>query len=96
MDMQYLKVKWIHTNPEYPVWLYSELDNDRWETRKVEVFSNGTIGFADSAESFGTTELGIEPIPRLEEIVSDPQFLPEEISRNEFDEIWANRRPESN
>lgn len=92
-DMQYLKVKWIHTFSDEPVWLYSELDDDRWETRKVEVYSNGTIGFADSVESLGTTMLSVEPLPTIEAIASDPEFLPEEISWNEFEEVWVNRRP---
>ncbi len=44
--MKYIKVKWLHSHPDEPVLLYSELDKDRWETRKVEVFADGRIGFA--------------------------------------------------
>ena len=29
--MQYLKTHWIHNEPDEPVWIYSELDADRWE-----------------------------------------------------------------
>jgi hypothetical protein len=90
--MQYLKVKWIHSHPTYPVWLYSELDKDRFEVRKVELFPNGTVGFADSTESIGTTMLSIEPLPTTEEIATELQFLPQEISREEFEKVWAKRR----
>ena len=90
--MQYIKVKWIHSHPDEPVWLYSELDAGRWETRKVEVFPDGTTGFAGPDEAVGTSKLSIEPLPTLEEIASDPQFAQEEVQRREFEEVWARRR----
>jgi hypothetical protein len=89
--MKYLKVKWIHNPADEPVWLYSELDDDRWETRKVEIFPDGTTGFASSAGSAGTTELSLVPLPALEEIAADPEFAPEEIGGREFEEVWAKR-----
>jgi len=90
--MHYIKVKWIHSHSDEPVWLYSELDEDRWETRKVEIFQDGTTGFAGPGEAAGTTKLSIEPLPTLEEIASDPQFVPQEVQRQEFEEVWASRR----
>jgi hypothetical protein len=90
--MKYVKVKWIHSHPDEPVWLYSELNDDLWETRKVEVFPDGTQGYANQSEEVGTTKLAIEPFPSLDEIASDPQFLPEEITCEEFDSVWAQRR----
>ena len=89
--MKYIKVKWIHSHPEEPVWLYSELNDDLWETRKVEIFPDGTKGYAHHSEAVGTTRLSIEPLPTLEEIASDPLFVPEEISAQEFDEVWVRR-----
>lgn len=90
--MTYIKVRWKHSNAEYPVVLYSELDNARWEVRKVEIFSDGRIGFASAAESAGSTGLGETPIPPLAEIASDPQFEPVEIVEQEFEEVWAKRK----
>ncbi len=40
----------------------------------------------------GSTRLGEEPIPPLSEIASDPQFEPIEITKEEFEEIWNNRK----
>jgi hypothetical protein len=40
--MNYIKVKWNHALPDEPVWFYSELDAERWETRKVEIFADGS------------------------------------------------------
>src|SRR3984957_10771973 len=36
--MSYLKVKWNPSFPDEPMLLYSELDRERWEVRKVEFF----------------------------------------------------------
>ena len=90
--MRYIKVRWVHDHPREPVWLFSELDDGRWETRKVEIFTDGSKGFASKEEDMGATLLGERPVPVLNQIASDPQFMPEEISREEFEEIWRARR----
>lgn len=90
--MTYIKVEWIHSHADEPTLLYSELDQGRWEKRKVEVFADGRCGYASSTESAGSTRLGEEPIPQLAEISSDPQFKPVEITKQEFEEVWAKRK----
>ncbi|WP_363122231.1 DUF6881 domain-containing protein [Gilliamella apicola] len=35
---------WIHKNKDEPIELYSELDEDRYETKKVEIFIDDTAG----------------------------------------------------
>jgi hypothetical protein len=89
--MYYIKVKWIHADPEGPVWLYSELDEDRWEMRKVEIFADGTIGFASSIEASDSTGLGLMPVPTLIEISASKEFEPQEITKEEFEQIWSSR-----
>jgi len=90
--MNYIKVEWMHSCPDDPVLLYSELDADRLEKRKVEVFRGGRCGYASAAESSGSTRLGEEPIPSLAEIASDPQFKPVEITKQEFEDAWNHRK----
>ncbi|WP_063844337.1 DUF6881 domain-containing protein [Rhizobium ecuadorense] len=90
--MKYIKVKWLHSLPDMPVLLYSELDPDMWEVRKVEAYADGTTDFADCDESSGSTELGIEPCPLLEVIAADPEFEPEVISREEFEAVWQHAK----
>lgn len=90
--MKYMAVKWKHRNPNEPTMLYSELDDAGWEIRKVEVFADGRVGWADRSEEHGGTGLGIEPVPLLEEIASDPQFEPSEITREQFEEVWSDAR----
>jgi hypothetical protein len=92
--MNYLKIKWIHSSSDEPVLLYSEVDDQRWEVRKVEIYEDGHSGYAGPEELGGSTKLGEEPIPTLPEIASDPQFDPVEITKEEFEEIWAKRKTE--
>jgi hypothetical protein len=87
--MSYIKVKWIHSFPDEPILLYSELDDKRWEARKVEVFADERMGYAGAGARLGGTKLGKEPLPSLAEIAADPQFEPVEISKAEFETVWA-------
>ena len=91
--MTYIKINWIHSHADEPILLYSELDESRREKRKVEMFPRGHCGFASSTESASSTRLGEAPIPPLAEIGSDPQFIPVEIAKQEFEEVWRKRRP---
>ena len=86
--MRYIRVRWIHSHADEPVEIYSELDDRAWETRKVEIFPDGKIGYASSTEETDSTMLAVEPMPSLEEIAADPQFIPEEISQAEFESMW--------
>jgi hypothetical protein len=89
--MKYFKVRWLHQNLDEPVWLYSELDDDGWEIRKVEIFADGNQGFASPSESKGSTALGIVPVPPLEVILRDSEFEGTEITKQEFEEAWTKR-----
>lgn len=89
--MRYMRVGWKHQHSDEPVILYSELDDDRFEVRKVEVFRNGPCGYASAEGSSGQTQLGIVAVPELSEIAKDPQFEPVEITRDEFENVWGRR-----
>ena len=86
--MHHIKVNWIHSNPANPVTLYSEIDQEMWEVRKVEVFADGHRDFADANYRTGSTRLGIEPLPSFDEISSDPEFQLTMISAEEFETEW--------
>jgi hypothetical protein len=86
--MHFLAVQWHHTNPEYPVWLYSELDDERWELRKVEVYADGLHDWAEGERSTGTARLSDQALPSFEEIALQPEFTAREISREEFEAVW--------
>jgi hypothetical protein len=89
--MEYIAVRWRHSNSAYPTELFSELGPDRYEVRKVEAFSDGRLQYADSQEEIGGTMLGVVPVPPLEEIV-DEEFTPRQITANEFEAMWLAAR----
>jgi hypothetical protein len=90
--MRYMYVKWVHKDPSAPVHLYSEIGDDSYERRKVEIYKDGRKGFADSSEEKNGTVLGSMPVPSLKEIAAQPEFEPKEISAEEFQKIWMKRR----
>jgi hypothetical protein len=86
--MRYLKVEWKHDEPGEPTLLYSEVDDDGWEVRKVELFRDGKMGHASRQADTELTMLGEVAVPSLEAIADDPEFVPSLISKEEFEGIW--------
>lgn len=86
--MEYLKVSWLHHFEDEPVYLYSEIDSQRFENRKIEIYPDGSFGIACSNFHFGGTALSDQVMPGLEDISEDRQFIPELISQAEFELIW--------
>ena len=87
-EHSYIRVRWLHTSPDDPVDLWSELDADREEVRKVEIWSDGRVGYASIAGEVGGTRLGEVPVPALHEINLDPQFQAETITNADFEMCW--------
>jgi hypothetical protein len=90
--MRYLYVKWVHKDPGAPLHIYSELDGDSYETRKVEVYADGRKGFADGSESAGGTVLSDMKVPSLKELETMPEYQAKEIPAEEFQKMWLRRR----
>jgi hypothetical protein len=90
--MRYIKVDWEHDVPNDPITIFSELDSDLWEHRKIEVFRDGHLGYADKDEEFGGSMLGIEPWPDLATLGQEPEFAIEDISKEEFENRWHRRK----
>ena len=86
--MKYIDVSWRHDEPLEPVRLVSELDDARNELRKLEIFRNGSAGYASGNRSSQGVELSIEPIPSLEEINKDPQFKGVSLTAQSFETLW--------
>jgi hypothetical protein len=86
--VNYIRVAWRHSSLSDPTLLYSELDDERWEVRKVEVFRGGMLGYASSNSTFGGTELGTTPVPPLGEINQNTEFDGEVITSAEFQKVW--------
>jgi Domain of unknown function (DUF6881)/HYD1 signature containing ADP-ribosyltransferase len=91
IDMQYLRVQWTHRHSADPVEIWMELDESGWEVRKLEIFPDGTVGYANGTESANSTTLGETPIPPVADIAADPQFKPTVVTKNEFEGKWTKR-----
>jgi len=87
-SMHYIAVEWLHTALDEPTHLYYELDADRYERRKVEIYRDGTIHSADATHGQASTFLAWEPHPPLAGISADPQFHVREITTQEFERVW--------
>ncbi|WKD51140.1 DUF6881 domain-containing protein [Microbulbifer spongiae] len=84
----YIYSKWHNSPEDSPVEFYSELNGERFETRKVEVFKDGSLGFASNKATSKTTKLGIAPVPPLTEIAEQPEFDIRTISPQQFEAKW--------
>ncbi|MEU1883169.1 hypothetical protein ABZ470_38190 [Streptosporangium sp. NPDC020072] len=85
----YLRVHWHHDFPEEPVELYSEVGDEGYETRKVQMFRDGRLERADMETETTMTGLSEVPIESLEEIASEEEFSPSVIGREEFERVWS-------
>ena len=86
--MKYIRVEWKHLDPDDPITIYSELDEQQWELRKVELFRDGHKGFADESREVAGTGLGLEPWPDLLKLGAEPEFDIKHITKNEFERVW--------
>jgi len=86
--MDYISVAWIHNNSSDPIRLVSELDDERFERRKLEFFADGTVGAASGDFEDAGTRLGVAAVPPLSEINEDPQFEGVELTQAEFEGLW--------
>ncbi|MFF3443237.1 DUF6881 domain-containing protein [Streptosporangium sp. NPDC002721] len=82
-------MQWQHNFPEEPVELYSEVDDEGYETRKVQVFRDGRLERADTDTETRMTGLSEVPIDPPEEIGLQDNFSPSVISRAEFERMWS-------
>ncbi len=93
--MKYIRVKWNHTNSDEPIWIFSELEDDGKEIRKLECFMNGFCDFAQPNAHSGTTKLHTTLLPDFSVLGRDPEFIPTEITQQEFEDVWKSRRYKS-
>ena len=93
--MRYSAVRCGHSGQEYPVLLLSEYDDAGWERRRVDVYRDGRVGFADAQEAH-ETQLAAVPMPGLDEIAEETAFKPRELTREEFERLWEQRRAGGN
>jgi hypothetical protein len=87
--MRYQRVRWLHNIPTEPVLLYPEIDNDGFEVRKIDECAEGHRDTASRDDQSGSTHLGAVPVPSLDAINAQDEFVGEEINAAEFERIWV-------
>jgi hypothetical protein len=88
----YVKVHWDHGFADEPVELFSELGEDRYEVRKVDVYRDGRADWADAGRETDAIGLAEVPFPGLGEINAQPEFHAEVITAAEFEAAWVRAR----
>ncbi|TDC77738.1 DUF6881 domain-containing protein [Streptomyces hainanensis] len=86
--MRYWKVRWHHEFAEEPIAIYSEIGPDDYETRRVEEFGDGRLGWADQDREHGGTSLAYTEFGDIEEVREQPEFSALVITEREFDAVW--------
>lgn len=84
----YLRVVWSHDFADEPVELFSEIGPDGYERRKVELFRDGRLGWADEKNEVGGTGLGQVPITSVDEINAQREFQASTITAARFNRVW--------
>ncbi|MCP4215955.1 MAG: hypothetical protein GY765_14980 [bacterium] len=66
----------------------SEMDNDRNETRRIDIFKDGRVEYAPIVSSSGDDFLGDQPFLDIKVIRADPDLKVAIIKRSEFEKMW--------
>ena len=88
------RVEWHHNFDEEPLIIYSEIDANGFEIRKVKQFRDGTSTFADESTTTGTTWLSEVAVPSLNEIAEQSEFKAEPIEASTFEAVWRSAHEE--
>jgi hypothetical protein len=86
--VRYQAVRWLHELDDEPVLLYSEIDAEGNEVRKVEEYRSGRLDVAAGVTETGSTVLSETPMPSIEEINDQPEFEGRSITKEEFEAVW--------
>lgn len=87
--MYYSRLEWNHPSPTEPREILSEYDEQGWECRKIERFSDGSVRFASGTESLGGSELSLIRRPPDSEVIAEPEFRVLVLTKEEFEQAWA-------
>lgn len=87
--MKYVHIKWNHELLDAPTDVYAELDGNRMEVRKIEIYNDHNIGFAmEGGRSSGNTSLRPTPVPLVSVLNQDPKAMARDMDWHEFDDLW--------
>lgn len=80
--------KWHHDSPQDPIVLCEELDDERYDTRRLRIFADGRCEYYGSRRPGGSLEAATHPVPELKEIDAEEEFDLLAVSANQFESLW--------
>jgi hypothetical protein len=86
--MNYIKLDWAHSSADKPTTFYIELDENRYETRKVVVYLSGKMFYIDEVDFTKDVFLSEHPFPSHEEISTSGTLNSVDISKFDFEQLW--------
>ncbi len=84
----YFAARWHHEDDQDPVLLFEELDDQRYEMRKVHEFRDGRLERTDRIALELKTSLSYVPLPTEAEIDAQPEFTLLPLTAEAFDDAW--------
>ncbi|WP_139489842.1 DUF6881 domain-containing protein [Brevibacillus dissolubilis] len=98
--MNYHMLIWKNSSPNMPKIIIYEVGIYGYETRKLEFFDGGKIGYAYDeieyceCEIAHPTGLSDQPSPQIDDYNQNPVFLAKAISKDYFEMAWDKFGPE--
>ena len=88
---EYIKCFWEFIDDETPLLLFYEVDleNERYATRMIEVYSDRSVNPVGEEGFDFVTEA---PVPTIEEINQEPEFYAMIISSYEFESVYNGKK----
>ena len=93
IEHQYIKCVWLHDHDDEPFELYAQIDEDRFEVRKIFFFKDGRkeIGSIDDDYSEILSEVPWDELDMFNDLNKKPspdRIFALYISREEFEFYW--------
>lgn len=83
------KVEWRQDNKDYPCLIYAELNSERFELRKIEIYPDGkNYQVSSNVKVDGPTKISVEAWPALQQIAKDEEFIISSITKQDFEVEW--------
>jgi hypothetical protein len=79
---------WADAPDDEAIDWYDELDSERWSIRCVRKSRDGSLKAYSYASPDWRDEMPEAPLPLLDEINDNPEFVATEISKAEFELVW--------
>lgn len=84
--MKYYRTYWKQKHSEFPIWIFSEINKDRFDTRRLEVFEDGSAKYFDKLTPF---DVGVSQYPENVDEVNNDELYLKEITLEDFEEALS-------